>query len=197
MKLSVMLFFGLGLSLLLSCKKDLSSSSKSSLNGNYKFLSMEAITSSTIEIVSGPDREKSVTLSHYITKYNTGTLVISPSTMVTNNISYSIDTTVMTYSYSNDVLNDSTTMPFQFNVTPTSSSASYTMVGSDSAYFSSGSMFSSGVAQPTIPMGVKFKTIGSKLYMNMRGRQSNSQTSQGAIINTLADVNSVVTLEKQ
>ncbi|HEV7621729.1 MAG TPA: hypothetical protein VGO09_08350 [Flavisolibacter sp.] len=167
-----------------------------SILGNYKFISIYSKTTSASQTRLGTDIEKTVTKSEYVTKNNTGTTIIGATTMTTANVSYSIDTLVDVYSYTNGMLTDSMQLPFQVTSPPSNGSAPYKMIGSDSAYFSSGFLSMGGSTQPTVALGAKLKMDGNKLYMTINTSQHNSQEVQGVTVITDSDVYSVITLQK-
>ena len=77
----LLLVSGLFMLLLVSCKKDVSNSTQGNYSGNYKFVSMEADTKSINQTSSGSEVDKTVTISHYTTKNNSGTVLITPTTI--------------------------------------------------------------------------------------------------------------------
>ena len=99
--------------LFLSCKKNSNSPSPTNaIIGTWNFISMNATTSVILQSTQGAQTQKTVTTSSYTTQNNTGTIVIDASTMKTNNLSYSVNTTAKSYVYQNNVLRDSLESPF-------------------------------------------------------------------------------------
>jgi hypothetical protein len=183
--------------LLVSCQKENStSSSQANFLGNYKFISMQANTTTTAQATDGTDVEKTINLTNYITKENSGTIKFDETTATSTNLSYTIDTIMKTYYYINGSLEDSIEVPFQFTVPPSSSTAPYKLVGTDSIYFSSGSMFMNGSTQQTTPSGAKLRIDGDKLYMTMNVNQTSTQTQQGVVVESKAQASATITLQK-
>ncbi|HXL56095.1 MAG TPA: hypothetical protein VN958_07555, partial [Chitinophagaceae bacterium] len=74
-----------------SCQKDVSGVPDSDINilGNWKFVSMDVSTNSTIEYTDALGSLKTITTSNYTTENNTGNVKIDASTMSLTNVSYS------------------------------------------------------------------------------------------------------------
>ena len=83
-----------------SCQKSTDSpSSPADIKGTWTFVSMSATTNTTAEATQSGESNKSVTTSSYTTENNTGTMTIDASTMTSNNISYTVNTTAKAYMY--------------------------------------------------------------------------------------------------
>lgn len=184
---------------LVSCQKEPSeqiSAGSNDITGNYKFVSLTSHTIASDEISVPGDDEKEVTISNYTTKENSGTINITSNTMTSNNLSYSIDTLLSTYSYINGVLSDSSQVPFQFTVPASSSTSTYSKIGSDSLYFASGSMFMNGSSQQTSPSGAKFKVQGNLLILSVNLANNGTQNYQGQTVVTSETGTAQITLQK-
>ena len=166
------------------------------IQGNYKFISVTQTSDVTQQITSGSDVAKTVTIAAFTSTNNTGTLKIGVTTMTTNNMSYTANMVAKVYTYSNGSLLDSTDMPFAFNIPPSSGTVSYKMIGSDSIYFSSGTMLMSDIMQPTHPIGARLKVEGDKLYITQNVNLSTTQNVQGATIFSVSKAIDVITLQK-
>ncbi|MGZ3838449.1 MAG: hypothetical protein ACXVBI_07760 [Flavisolibacter sp.] len=202
------LLFLLTSTFIFSCSKEESkevsspSGASGTLMGAYKFVSEEAQTLSTVQTTMGGDAIKTVTFSHYITKDNTGIMQFDGKNLTYTNLSYSVDTTALSYTYINNVLQDSLEFPFQVSLPPLNTTAPYKMVGTDSIYISSGSWGLSGAApgaptNNTVPTGYKLRFDGNKLYMDLRLTYSQTATDQGVPYTLVNQVKGTVTLEKQ
>ncbi len=99
-----------------SCQKEISDvqapANQNNLLGNYKFISMEANTRATQELTLGGDVEKTITVSHYITNDNTGTVTFDATSFISKDLAYSIDAVAKGYIYTNGTLVDSVELPF-------------------------------------------------------------------------------------
>src|SRR5579871_6836765 len=130
-----------------SCKKSNSSSSQgNTINGNWYFVSFSANTQSTTEYSSGGTDYKNVSISDYTSSNNGGTVSFASNTMTGTNITYYISATVFATDYENGVEVQMQSAPYSYYFPPTNTSSSYTVIGSDSVSFPSGS-FTSGPGQ--------------------------------------------------
>jgi hypothetical protein len=195
-KLTLTLSISLFSLMIISCSKEESQEQKG-LSGNYKFISAEAHIVSTTEAGSGPDNEKVITYTDYITKNNSGSLLFSGGNISSQNFSFSVDTTIKTFFYSNNVLLDSRELPFQVTMPPSNSTSTYKMITSDSIYVNGGfGSIGNGPQQQTMPSGGKIKFEGNMLYMTFKGIQSSSQIEQGQTILMNATMNVKYTFQK-
>lgn len=199
-----LLFFSF---VLVSCQKEFSSEedrsggtgtgSGSSLTGTWKLLEIEAKTSNTVVTGTGATQEKMITLSHYITKNNTGTIVFDGSKFTQTNISYSIDTIARGSYYVGGALIDQSEVPFQFTLPAYNATGTYRVIGSDSLYFDGGMGFMSNATVPGAPGGMKYRIQGDKLYMTTDATTTQSQVVQGLTVVTTSTVQGEVRLQKQ
>ena len=180
--------------LAISCKKEVSNQT-ANIQGNYKFISLVGHTISTNRTSLGTDVEESTTYTDYLSQNNSGTVKIDASTITSQNISYSVDTTMTSYIISNGT-RDTIQMPFQVDVPPSSGSTSYKSISADSIYCTSGTVFMNGTSQASMPTGVKLKTDGDKLYMTFQGSQTTTQSVQGQSVYMFTQVKSTITLQK-
>ncbi|HEY0066230.1 MAG TPA: hypothetical protein VGB46_02670 [Flavisolibacter sp.] len=168
-----------------------------SIIGTWKLLELEARTNSTVTTGTGAGQEKMVTVSHYITKNNTGTMNFDGSKVTQTNISYSVDTTAKAYYYVGGALIDQMEAPFQFSLPSYSSTGTYRQIGSDSLYFDGGSGFMSGTAVQGAPGGMKFRIEGDKLFMTTTASTTQSQVVQGFNVTTTNTVQAEARLQRQ
>jgi hypothetical protein len=179
--------------------QELSSATSRGLLGNYKFISMEAQAITSMQTTAGADVEKSVSKAQYITKNNTGTIKFDVTTISSSDMSYAVDTTVTGYFYTNGILQDSATMPFAVSMPPFSSTAPYKLVGADSIYFSSGSLFmeaSTSMSSATKPSGSKLRFDGNKLFITSSYNEAGTREVQGMQVYSTIQALTIVTLEK-
>jgi hypothetical protein len=146
----------------MACKKS-SSSSGSSLQGNWNFISEHVSGQNTTQYSSSGSAYKTITVSDYTTVGNAGILSISSNMMNASGISYFISDTPVTYNYKDDQLIDSGYGVVTQYVQPANYSVSYSQIGSDSVYFTSGSFISPSNMQAAGSGGAKINTIGDTL----------------------------------
>lgn len=191
---------------IVGCQKEVSenpppTTATGGLAGNYKLVSVELESVVSMETKDGDDDEKTVTLTHYLSKDNKGTVKIDATTMATSNIAYTIDATMKGYIYTNGILQDSVTSPLQLSTPPISSVAPYEVIGTDSIYFSAGSflMDASASSTPTASKasGGKFKVDGDKLYITSIINESGIKDVQGYQFNQTTKARSTTILQKQ
>jgi len=181
-----------------SCQKSTDSpSSPADIKGTWTFVSMSATTNTTAEATQSGESDKSVTTSSYTTENNTGTMTIDASTMTSNNISYTVNTTAKAYMYQNNVLIDSLEVPFNFTAPPSSGSVNYRFVTSDSIYSDQGSLFMNGVTQNTIPSGARIKLENDILYLTQTVHQVIEQNNSGIAVKTDESGVVVIKLKRQ
>lgn len=189
----------------ISCQKELSMDSSlglgggtTSLTGNWKFVGLHAKTESTIELSDGIDVLKTITLSEYYSKNNTGTIVIDDSKMTGTNVGYEIDTVAKGFTYENNVLIDTVTVPFYFIAPPSNSVSPYTRVSADSLYFTGGQFATmGGPATPTNPVGVKLQFKDDKILLTVKLAISEVQDVLGIRQSKKQAIVSVLTYQKQ
>ncbi|MBE7174152.1 MAG: hypothetical protein INR73_26490 [Williamsia sp.] len=183
---------------LVSCSKDNDGGTAGAdITGTYKFVSLQAKTSSTVQSTSGSYIDKTITTSEYTTQNNTGTVIIDATKFTTTNFSYSINTTARSTLYENGVLTDTFSLPFQFTVLASSGTGTYKRVSADSLYFSSGSSLIGGTASASQPGGARIKYENGKLTLYSSAAVSSTSTNQGATVLNTGIVTSVITLQKQ
>lgn len=155
--------------------------STANITGDYDFVGMTAKTLSTITVDAMGDELKSVTTSHYDTKTNTGTVKITANQFITNNMSYSIDTTLNAKTYLNNALMSDMDMPFVASVPATSSISTYVRFSSDSITITGalGLPNDPSGQTPTGPVGVKLSWSGDTLIMKVKTSFTQTITQGG------------------
>ncbi|MEP6682773.1 MAG: hypothetical protein ABJA35_05910 [Parafilimonas sp.] len=134
------------------------------LKGSWNFTSVSANTQNSVEFTIDGETDKSLSVTNYTSQNNSGTLVIDDSMFQMNNYTYTIDTSIETYTYINDILSDSINVPFTYYVPATNSSAKYHLIGTDSVYFPEGGFISSSSDSTAFkPYGLKFSITGNIL----------------------------------
>jgi hypothetical protein len=184
--------------LFVSCKKDGDKpAATAELTGSWNFISLDVQGTSTEEFNDGSADQKTVTTSIYTTENNTGNLFIDASSMSSNNISYSINTTSSSDYYVNGMFIKSFEVPFSFSAPPSNGSCTYKIINADSIYFENGNVFLSGVSQATIPCGAKLKREGNTLFMTVNLSQSDIQVISGINIQNTVTAVTRIKLQKQ
>lgn len=139
-----------------------------SIIGNYDFVGLTAHTIGTTTANDGGDQIRTVTVSYYTSKNNTGTYTINATQFISNNIGYSIDTTMNSKIYINGVLTDDFDLPFQGTVPPASNTVTYVKNTADSLTVTGpvGPITGpSGTPPPTGAMGYKYSWSGDTLVL--------------------------------
>ncbi len=183
---------GLFFCLIISCKKD-NNTSSNNLVGNWIFTSMTAQTESDNQYTDGGIVYKTVTISQYTTLNNKGTVVITPSAMAGDSIAYAVSTNATAFNYQNGTLMDSTVYPLIFSVPPSSVTASYNQVGTDSLSFPGGGPF--GVPGSSSASGAKYSLSGNTLHLITTIVKDSTNSSYGIpiTVHLAATLNSVLT----
>jgi hypothetical protein len=146
------------------------------ITGTWNFLSMHVSMRTTARFHLDSAEDKTISKSNYTTQNNTGTLVIDDSVITVSNLSYTVNSTVRGYIYKNNVLTDSSKMPFSFSLPAVNTSGKYKLIGSDSIYFPEGSIMTiSGTSSTAQPSGAKLKIIGDTLKITQTVRKDTTE----------------------
>ena len=144
--------------------------SSNDIIGDYDFINLSAHTDVTITTNVGTDQMKTVTISDYVTKNNVGTVKITSTQMISDNVGYEIDTTMNGKTYINGVLISDIDLPFVMSVPPASNVSTYVKNSADSIT-TTGTF---GIAQGTsgggtssAPFGLKLSWSGDTLSMKI------------------------------
>jgi len=186
----------------ISCKKEKSfevataGSSGDTELGNWKFLWLQASTSSVVEVDDGVDVLKALTVSDYTTEQNGGAIKFDGTNMTATGLTYSINDIAKGYFYDNGVLYDSLELPMTATLPSTNATAGYKKIGTDSLYFASGSLMNPGTGggTQTLPGGYKLKFMGDTMTMTLIFDQFKSETTAGLTTKTTNHAVSVTTL---
>ena len=181
---------------LVSCSKD-NTTAGTDIAGTYKFVSLQAKTTSTVQSVSGADVTKTVTTSDYTTINNSGTVKIDATQFISTNLGYSINSTAKSTIYDNGAVVDTLSFPLQFTVPSTSGTSTYKRAGADSLYFSAGSLLVGGSSSAAQSGGAKIKYENGKLTLYNNTVQATVTRNQGETVTNLASATIITTLQKQ
>jgi hypothetical protein len=193
-KLSVIIFsFAV-----VSCSKEATSpSGGADITGNYKFISLQAKTTTTAQTSSSAGNFRVVSTSDYTTQKNSGSVTISASKFTSNNLAYSVNTIANITLYNQGVVETTYPTPFQLDVPASSGSASYKRVNADSIYFESGSIVMADNTMSSQPSGARIKVENGNLVLTSNVLQTSTTRSQNETITQTAQATTVITLQKQ
>jgi hypothetical protein len=169
-----------------------------SIIGNWDFVGMTAHTKSTVTASVAGQQLKTVTVSDYITKNNTGSVNITSNQFISTGFSYSIDTIMNVKTYFDGVLFDDSDMPFVISVPASGSTSSYVRNSNDSITVTGsfgGSPNPSGNAA-TGPVGLKLSWAGDTLIMKLASSYTQTITQGGIPAVFVGSVNGVTKLKR-
>jgi len=182
-----------------ACKKS-NSGTSSSINplagGTWNFVDLSSnakLTATESGIISATV----IDVTDFTTIDNSGTITFTADSMAGSGIGYTIDTTYTTYTYVGPQ-GDTVTSPFTTTISPTSSSTSYQLIGSDSIYFGSGTPFSVSLyAGDTVKIeGAHFSISGNTLTLTSIINQAGNVTYNSITAPSVTQINSTITLSK-
>jgi len=180
MKKNFILLCATALSLaVVSCKKETTGSND--IEGDWKFVEIQASTVSTSQTSFGGTTMKTVTTSNYTTINNAGTLKIDQSQMTGNGMSYGVNTMAHVTIYQNGTVSDTMSFPMVSSLSGFTNTASYVKVGSDSLYFPNGATFMGSVQGSSGPSGTKYRIEQNRLIMTSANSRVVTDPSSGQV----------------
>ena len=204
--------------LLISCQKEVSlqdlggqgngggtnnppGSNNGSITGTWNFVGLSAHTRSTVMVSAGGMQMKTVTVSDYDGKNNTGTITISASDFAFTNIGYSIDTTMHAKFYMDGVLVSDLEQPFEMVSPPTSHTTAYTRNNNDSLTLANGvfTMTDPSPSAPTAtgPLGMRIGWAGDTLLLKIVNSFTKTIESGGTPAAFTGELAGTLKLKKQ
>lgn len=167
-----------------SCKKEESLEPDidgGKIAGTYDFVGMEAKTEADQTIIFDPENTaRSITVSHYFSKNNGGTYTFGADKFVATDITYTVDTLMYNSTYWNGELDFEESAQFSFTLPPTSNSATYRLVGTDSIYLTGSPVNVPGsTPAPTEPMGNRYSWAGDTLVIKFEYNNTISSNEDG------------------
>ena len=182
-----------------ACKKDNNSTtSTTSLSGNWKFMGMHASTSATAVDKGGGFNTKIVTTSDYTTTANGGTIAISANTMTGTGITYAANIIAFATEYEDDILLDTFSTSLPFTIPATNSSSEFEIIGKDSIHYTGSNPFGSGGSGTPAATGSKFIVSGNVLTLTSNVVQDKVQDEGGGeTLSQHETATVIVTLQKQ
>lgn len=168
------------------------------ITGTWNFISLTGITQTTSEYSDSGIDYKTITNSNYVSTDSTGSITFGDSTFNSANISYNVSSILYGYDYQNNVLVDSTQMPFNITIDSSNSSGTFRLIGSDSIYFPSGSFISvSGSTTQSQPSGGKININGNNLTITQQLYKDTTQQITGISYRTIETGTFNILLQKQ
>ncbi|ULQ53431.1 hypothetical protein [Flavihumibacter fluvii] len=208
MKFKQLLHSSLILSVVLfSCQKQLeledepsTGGNTNTLNGNYDLVNIRLQATSTFLYSESGVDYKAVVVTDYTSKNNQGTVLIDGGKFNTNNVSYTVDTTIKGYFYVAGVLVESVDSSFTAQVPPFSDSTPYTESGTDSLTFQNatiGAPNGSGITIPNVTLGAKLSWSGNILTLKSPFSFNENQVINGTSVNITYAGTQWITLQKK
>lgn len=167
--------------------------------GEWDYVGITAHTEATISFTEAGQEFKTVSLSDYVSKNNTGTVKITATDIIASGVAYSIDTTVNVKTYVSNILLDQSEVPFVFDVPATSSTSAYTRNSNDSLTVTSwiGAPSTPSGPAPVGPTGIRIAWSGDTLLLKVYSTRSQSIVQQGVPANFVGVVSGVTKLKRR
>jgi len=187
-----------------SCSKDDDDTQPdvNAIQGTWDFVNMTSSTLSTTINVSGDYKDTTMILANYVSLDNSGTITFDATTAKSSNITYAIDTVLEAEYFTSDGIRDVYEIPFSATIPPSSSTAPYKLVGTDSLYFEQGfinmiATDGSGTIAPTTASGSRLTWSGDTLVLHTHINASKTETGEGITTTTIVTGTQSVKLLKQ
>ena len=168
------------------------------IKGTWNFVSLIANTQFIAEYTDSGIDYKTIANSNYVSTNNTGKIIFADSAFNSTDIGYYVSSNLAGYEYQNNVLVDSTQMPFSITVDSSNSSGTYKLIGSDSIYFPSGTFISvSDSTSQSQPSGGKISISGNRLTITQLLNKDTTQLITGIPYHTIETGTFNILLQKQ
>ena len=168
------------------------------IKGTWNFVSLTANTQFISEYTDSGIDYKTIANSNYVSTNNTGKIIFADSAFNSTDIGYYVSSNLAGYEYQNNVLVDSTQLPFSITVDSSNSSGTYKLIGSDSIYFPSGTFISvSDSTSQTQPSGGKISISGNRLTITQLLNKDTTQLITGIPYHTIETGTFNILLQKQ
>ncbi len=165
--------------------------------GDYDFVGMTAHTLSTVMVSQAGQDMKTVTVSDYDTKSNTGTVKITATEMISTGVGYSIDTVMNNKTYLDGLLIDDSDFPFQVTSPATNSTSTYVRNSADSVTTTGALGFPDPSGNtPTGSVGAKLSWHGDTLYLKVSTSFTQTITQGGVPATVTGSVTGISKLKK-
>jgi hypothetical protein len=183
-----------------SCTKDQHTSYikiNNPIKGTWDFVSLNAETQASTEFNLGGFEQESTAQLNYVTENNGGKMIISDSVITTIGLTYTISSSIKTYSYRNGILIDSNEHPYSIAFSEPQSSCTYKMIGSDSISFPKGGFTNiSASTLHTDPLAAKIILEGNTLKFKEYIYKDSTEVKLGITYRTIQTGTAVMTLYK-
>lgn len=170
---------------------------ENNITGTWNFISLKAHTETTLEYIDAGTDYKTISTSDYISTDNTGTITFDSAAFNSAGIGYNVSSIVNSYSYTNNVLVDSSQMPFTITLANSNSTGNYELIGSDSIYFPEGSFVSSSGTTTTEPSGGKINISGNMLTITQMVYKDTALINGGVPYQSIEAVTAITQLQKK
>ena len=168
------------------------------IKGTWNFISLTANTQFISEYTDSGIDYKTIANSNYVSTNNTGKIIFADSAFNSTDIGYYVSSNLAGYEYQNNVLVDSTQLPFSITVDSSNSSGTYKLIGSDSIYFPSGTFISvSDSTSQSQPSGGKISISGNRLTITQLLNKDTTQLITGIPYHTIETGTFNILLQKQ
>jgi hypothetical protein len=164
-----------------------------SIIGNWKFISISAVTQSTNQFSAGGITYKTITNSAYTSTNNAGTVTITSNTMASNGLSYDVSGTADAVSYENNVQVGTISQPFNVSLSSYSSVSAYKQISQDSIYFTGQGIDPSGNAGS----GARIALNGNTLKLTSSVVKDTTINAGGLLAAQHSTATAVTTLQRQ
>lgn len=185
--------------ILSSCKKDSSASnSQDNLQGSWKLVSISGVSEVTDNYQEFGSTYKDIATYTYSSTSVSGTYEITATNFNGQGIAYTTTGTIAFKGYEDGALYMNFTQSSPATIPASNSTSVYKKVGTDSLYFSSGSLIniSSGTSSPVTPGGLKYKLEGNKLTINTGGSEKSTVSQNGVTVNRTLNATATIILQK-
>jgi hypothetical protein len=165
------------------------STSGGNIIGTWKFISLSAVTQSTMSYSLGGSTFKSVTNSDYTSINNAGTVTITSTTMSNNGISYDVADTAFATTYIDNASMGTIASPFNLSLPVTNNSITYKQINQDSIY--------ANPTATTLGAGYHLALNGNILTMTTSIVKDTTISASGVAAKQHSTATAVTTLQKQ
>ena len=168
-----------------------------SMKGDWNFVNITAATQSSTEFnILGVNR-KTVAVLNYNTQNNGGTVTITDSMIHAVGITYTVSSTIKTYTYISGVLNDSSVSNVNLVFPETESMTPYKVVGPDSVFFAKGGFTDIAASRiKTKPVAAKVIFEGNALLFQQNIFKDSTQNIDGTDYHIIQTGTAVIKLQK-
>ena len=180
-----------------ACSKDNNKVNSSKIAGNWSFNGIHANTFSSAMDVEGGIRYTTETTSEYTTSLNGGTVNITGNTMTGTGITYAAEMNIFVTDYEGTTIIDTFSTTAPFNISPTNSTSTFEIIGTDSIHYTSANGLGSGGAGMLPANGSKFSISGDILTLTSNVVQDKIFDTLGVTITQHETATVVNTLRKQ